>query len=95
MRGKHITTVPLEPATPFDIPLESLNPAHVAEHSEMQDFVRRAIETLPEHERIVTLLFYAGDYTLKDISAFLEIPITTVKKKTVRCPQKAEGALDG
>ncbi|HZU67798.1 MAG TPA: sigma-70 family RNA polymerase sigma factor [Ktedonobacteraceae bacterium] len=81
VRGKHITTVPLEPAMPFDIALEHLNPAHLAEHSEMQDFVRGAIETLPEGERIVTLLFYAGDYTLKDISVFLEIPITTVKKR--------------
>ncbi len=81
VRGKHLVTVPLEPATSFDIPLENLNPAHLAEHSELRGSVRGAIETLPEHERIVTLLFYAGDYTLKDISAFLEIPISTVKKR--------------
>ncbi|HJT57357.1 MAG TPA: sigma-70 family RNA polymerase sigma factor [Ktedonobacteraceae bacterium] len=81
VRGKHLATVPLEPATSFDIPLENLNPAHLAEHSELQRFVRGAIEALPEHERIVTLLFYAGGYTLKDISAFLELPITTIKKR--------------
>lgn len=81
VRGKHLATVPLEPATSFDIPLENLNPAHLIEHSEMQSFVRGAIEALPEHERIVTLLFYAGGYTLKDISAFLELPITTIKKR--------------
>ena len=81
LRGKHLTTVPLEPATSFDIALENLNPIHLVENSEMQSFVRGAIEALPEHERIVTLLFYAGGYTLKDISAFLEIPITAIKKR--------------
>src|SRR5258706_185677 len=47
----------------------------------MQGFVRGAIEALPEHERIVTLLFYVDGYRLKDIGAFLEIPVTTVKKR--------------
>ncbi len=81
LRGKHLTTVPLEPATSFDLPVDDLNPIHLAENSEMQGFVRGAIEALPEHERIVTLLFYVDGYTLKDIGAFLEIPVTTVKKR--------------
>ena len=81
LRGKHLTTIPLEPATSFDIALENLNPIHLVENSEMQSFVRGAIEALPEHERIVTLLFYVDGYTLKDIGAFLEIPVTTVKKR--------------
>src|SRR2546423_12972667 len=74
LRGKRLATVPLEPATSFDLPLDDLNPIHLAENSEMQSFVRGAIEALPEHERVVMLLFYADGYTLKDISAFLEVP---------------------
>src|SRR5258706_1551939 len=81
LRGKRLATVPLEPATSFDLPVDDLNPIHLAENSEMQGFVRSAIEALPEHERIVTLLFYVDGYTLKDIGAFLEIPVTTVKKR--------------
>ncbi|HEX6480069.1 MAG TPA: sigma-70 family RNA polymerase sigma factor [Ktedonobacteraceae bacterium] len=81
LRGKHLATVPLEPVSTFDVAVDDLNPLHLAENSEMQDFVRGAIEALPEHERIVTLLFYVDGYTLKDIEAFLEIPVTTVKKR--------------
>ena len=81
LRGKHLATVPLEPVSAFDLAIDDFNPLHLAEKSEMQDFVRGAIEALPEHERIVILLFYANDCTLKDIAAFLEIPITTIKKR--------------
>jgi RNA polymerase sigma factor (sigma-70 family) len=81
LRGKHLATVPLEPVAIFDVAVDDLNPLHLAENFEMQDFVRGAIEALPEHERIVTLLFYVDGYTLKDIAAFLEIPVTTIKKR--------------
>ena len=81
LRGKHLATIPLEPVTTFDIALDELNPVHLAENHEMQGFVRSVIEGLPEHERIVTLLFYTDGYALKDIATFLEIPITTIKKR--------------
>lgn len=93
LRGKHLATVPLEPATSFDVTLDELNPLHMTEHSEMQDFVRGAIEALPEHERIVTLLFYAGGYKLKDISAFLEVPVTTIKKRLYDARKRLKESL--
>jgi ankyrin repeat protein len=43
--------------------------------------VQRAIDSLPERERIVTLLFYSSGYPLKEIATFLEVPLTTVKKR--------------
>ncbi len=78
-RGKHIPTMPLENA--FDMPLADLNPATVVERRETNLLVRRAIEELPDHERTVTLLFYSTGYALKDIAAFLEVPVTTIKKR--------------
>ena len=78
-RGKHIPTMPLENA--FDMPLADLNPATVVERRETNLLVRRAIDELPDHERTVTLLFYSTGYALKDIAAFLEVPVTTIKKR--------------
>lgn len=81
VRRKQLITVPLEPTLTFDIALDDLNPALIVESREIQGAVRRAIGTLSEHERIVIQLFYGNGYTLKDIANFLEVPITTIKKR--------------
>src|SRR5260370_8615850 len=65
----------------FQMPLADPNPAPVAERRETNLLVRRAIDELPDHERTVTLLFYSTGYALKDIAAFLEVPVTTIKKR--------------
>lgn len=80
-RGKHLPTVPFEPTSIFDIPLDDLDPALLVESREMRDAVRGVVGALPERERIVTLLFYGSSYTLKDIADYLEVPLSTVKKR--------------
>jgi predicted nucleotidyltransferase len=55
---------------------------------ERRDRVFAAIRALPEHERMATALFYVGDYSQNEISAFLEVPITTVKKRLFSARQK-------
>ena len=93
IRGKHISTIPLE--TAFDIPLGELNPAEVVEARERNEVVRRAVEALPEHERVVIVLFYSTGYLLKEIAAFLEVPVTTVKKRLYDGRQRLkEGLID-
>jgi RNA polymerase sigma factor (sigma-70 family) len=78
-RGKHIPTMPLENA--YDIPVVDFNLATFIEERERDELVRRAVEDLPEHERIATLLFYSTGYALRDIAEFLEVPVTTIKKR--------------
>ena len=80
-RGKQFRTVPLEPTATFDIARDELNPACLVEHGETQYMVQQAINALPAHERIVTQLFYKNGYPLKDIAAFLEVPVNTLKKR--------------
>ncbi len=63
------------------MPLAKLDPSLVIETREMNEAVRRAVEALPEHERIVIVLFYSTGYSLKEIAEFLEVPVTTVKKR--------------
>lgn len=79
MRGKHLSTVPVDVIV--DQSPGDTDPAATVETSEMNGMVRRAIVALPPHERIVTALFYLAGYGQKDIAKFLEIPVTTVKKR--------------
>ncbi len=78
-RGKHIPTMPLENANNF--PMADFSLANLIEERERDECVRRDVEDLPENERIVTLLFYITGYALKDIAEFLEVPVTTIKKR--------------
>ena len=57
------------------------SPLSIAEIGELQVKICGAIELLPETEREVVTLFYLGDRSQKEISAFLEIPISTIKNR--------------
>lgn len=57
------------------------NPISIAETRELQAKIGRAIELLPITEREVITLFYLGDRSQKEISTFLEIPISTIKNR--------------
>ena len=81
LRGKRLSTISLEASDAYERAIDTLDPAAMLESSERAMLVQRAIDALPEHERIVTLLFYRSGYPLKEIVAFLEIPLTTVKKR--------------
>jgi RNA polymerase sigma factor (sigma-70 family) len=78
-RGKKLEVIPLEeieqaPAPDADVP------AAAAQRDE-QARVLAAIQSLPEGERMVTSLFYLGNCTANEIAGFLELPLTTVKKR--------------
>jgi RNA polymerase sigma factor (sigma-70 family) len=79
LRKKVDAFLPLEAADELSEP-ES-QPLERAMENETKDQVREAVLALPEHERIVTHLFYIGGHSLKDISTFLDIPVATVKTR--------------
>jgi len=78
-RRKRIQTVPLDAAV--GTAANEAGPAQIAEQREMQEKVLEAIRALPEHQRVVTTLFYINGYSQNDIADFLEVPVTTVKKR--------------
>src|SRR5207248_6847427 len=43
--------------------------------------VRQAIRSLPEGERVVTVLFYISEYSQQEIAAFVGVAVITVKKR--------------
>jgi len=57
------------------------NPARVVEEAATRSAIRAEVQRLPEKERQVIALFYLGGCSHAQIGDFLELPITTVKKR--------------
>ncbi len=78
------------------VPADQHNPSEVAEQQELHDSIVNAIRSLPTPQREVVTLFYIGTYSQNDISAFLGVPVSTVKmrlfhaRKTLRAELVSE-----
>jgi RNA polymerase sigma-70 factor (ECF subfamily) len=57
------------------------SPHNIAERDESWLWVRQAILALPIQQRMVVVLYYINELSLKEISAILEIPVGTVKSR--------------
>jgi len=71
--------VPLEKSG--DRRMDDSNPALAAEKAEAKDLVLAALNELPEDHRMVTTLYYIGGHSTDEIARFIEVPLTTVKKR--------------
>jgi RNA polymerase sigma factor (sigma-70 family) len=60
---------------------ERQNPADLIEQQEVHDAIMTAMRCLPVAQREALTLFYIGAYSHADISAFLAIPVSTVKMR--------------
>jgi RNA polymerase sigma factor (sigma-70 family) len=78
-RNKQLELVSFE--TAFHIPSAHPDPQLLAERNETREQVREAIQSLPENERMVTTLFYINEYSQNEIADFLELPLSTIKKR--------------
>lgn len=58
--------------------------AEVVEARETAELVRAAIRSLPEGERLATVLFYIDGYSQAEVASFLEAPVTAVRKRLER-----------
>jgi RNA polymerase sigma factor (sigma-70 family) len=74
-RKQRIPTIPVDEMT------EVMTTADQDKKNEMQEIVSKEIMNLPEKERTVTTLFYINGYSQKEIGEFLEVPVTTIKKR--------------
>jgi F-type H+-transporting ATPase subunit beta len=86
IRGKRMMTVPLDEAMQLLPP--SLDPAVVVEARQVQQTVHQAIAALPQDQRLVISLFYVKGYSQKEIAQFLELPVTTIKKRLYTARQR-------
>jgi RNA polymerase sigma factor (sigma-70 family) len=58
-----------------------VDPAMVAEARERRASIAAAVNALPDGKRLVTVLFYVSGYPQHEIAEFLNVPLTTVKKR--------------
>lgn len=79
VRGKRPVLVPLDVAA--NSAAGATEPAMLVEQRELQADVQTAIRALPPHERAVVVLFYINQYSYREIAAFLELPLSTVKNR--------------
>jgi len=94
LRRSKLETVALDALDPAAAAQET-DPLAVVVAAETNDRIAEAIEALPEHERLVTALFYINDTPQKEIAEFLELPLTTVKKRLHSARKRlAERMLD-
>jgi len=61
--------------------------AQIAERRDLAQHVLRAIQTLPEHQREITTLFYLKGCSQQDIAAFLDVPLSTITTRLQRARQ--------
>jgi RNA polymerase sigma factor (sigma-70 family) len=62
------------------VPLDAIgHPSIHAADPAMSHDLLEAIHGLPDHERDTTLLFYISGYSMEEVAAFLDVPVSTVK----------------
>jgi RNA polymerase sigma factor (sigma-70 family) len=91
---KHCDRITREKRLPT-VAIDNVDAAAPDGEDEMKETVLEAIHALPEHERLTTTLFYINGYSQKEIGEFLEVPVTTVKKRLYDARKKLkEGMMD-
>ena len=79
IHSRQLDCLPLEEAVNW--PATTPEPALLVEQGEVREQLDAALAALPEAQRVVVALFYISDYSLQEISAFLGIPVGTVKSR--------------
>ena len=90
-RNKRVFVVALDAAV-NEVSLDC-DPQKAMEEQETVLQLRKAIATLPEHERIVTVLFYMSQQPQNQIAEFLGVPVTTVKKRLHTAKKKLKETI--
>ena len=90
-RGKKFGHVPIDHAVNLASSVE--DPQVFIERAELEQALFRSIEELSEAERTVITLFYLREQSHRDISAFLEVAITTVAKRLHSAKHRLRGKM--
>jgi RNA polymerase sigma-70 factor (ECF subfamily) len=74
--------------------LPSAQPDAIVMRTERQQAVRAALATLPDHYRLVLVLFDMEGHSYEDVSVMLELPMGTVKSRLNRARAALRQTLD-
>lgn len=78
-RNRSLALIPLDAAE--DRAAQQPTQADAVEQREMNDKILAAVDSLPDHERAATTLFYIGGHSQDEVAEFLDVPVTTIKKR--------------
>jgi RNA polymerase sigma-70 factor (ECF subfamily) len=70
-------------------------PLEILEEEEQEDALRRAIDALPEEQRLVVVLSERLELRYREIGEILEIPVGTVKSRMHAAVEKLKEMLNG
>lgn len=90
-RGKHAAVVNL--TLTEQLADHAPTPAETVAQHDLRALMRWAISKLPATERDVVTLFYISEHTHKEISAFLNVPISTVKSRLFSARKRLKETL--
>ncbi len=68
-------------------------PLRALERREMREEILAAIRRLPDAQRMATTLFYIDGYSQNEIAEFLEVPVTTVKKRLATARERLRARM--
>ena len=78
-RGQRLRTISLDAG--LDLHAPHPDPQSAVERDELTKATFAAIKKLSLNERMVVMLFYVNEHSQNEISAFLNVPLTTVAKR--------------
>ncbi|VBB08068.1 rna polymerase sigma-70 [Lucifera butyrica] len=88
------TLIPLEEFTKTETPANvSMNPSQFIEDEEIKRTLTRAIDKLPEKERLIVTLYYYEGLTLKEISLILKLSEARISQLHTKAVFRLRGAL--
>ncbi|CAH1194535.1 hypothetical protein PAECIP111892_01702 [Paenibacillus auburnensis] len=91
LRRKRQAILPLEDA--MQISQESPGVAEIAERREGAQVLQQSVSSLSDKLRVPLQLFYFYGYSLQEISDYLDIPVSALKKRLFDGRRKLRGAL--
>ena len=74
--------------------IESDNPGSKNNTDHIQIALLKAIQDLPKEKQDIIRLFYAEEYSISEISTFLNIPVGTVKSRLFKAREKLKSILN-
>ena len=78
----------------MELPEQGLSVEDASIKNEKLQEVRRAVQSLPDKYRIVTLMFYMEELSMEEIGEALSIPVGTVKSRLHKAKRMLQNKLE-
>ena len=80
---------------PIDEVIENdINLSHYDEYEVDKYGIKKAMESLNEDQKLITILYYYDDYSIKEISEIMDIPEGTVKSRLSKARELLKQKLE-